>query len=78
MDLVANGSRTSGPGLAGSTSRRMLLRRLLIRCPVTGISADTGWELSAVPNLVPTNNLLVDCPECGQDHQWQVDDAFLE
>ena len=56
----------------------MLLRRLLIRCPVTGIGADTGWELSAVPNLVPAHNLLVDCPECGQDHQWQVDDAFLE
>jgi hypothetical protein len=55
----------------------MLLRRLTIRCPVTGTPADTGYELSSIPT-VSARNLLVDCTECGQDHLWQVEDAFLD
>lgn len=58
--------------------RPMLLRRLMVRCPVTGISADTGLDLSSVPKLVSSEQLLVDCPECGQDHTWIADDAFVE
>lgn len=58
--------------------RRMLRRRLMIHCPVTGNGADTGHELTSIPDVSPTRNLLVDCPECGQDHPWQVDDTFLD
>lgn len=55
-----------------------LVRRLLIRCPVTGTSADTGFELHAFAELRRRSQLLVDCLECGQDHEWTVDDAFVE
>jgi hypothetical protein len=77
MGMVADSSGVVAPAV-GQERPRMLVRRLLIRCPVTGQGADTGYELPAMPNLIATHNLLVDCQECGQDHRWQVDDAFLE
>ena len=55
----------------------VLLRRLLIRCPQTGLPADTGFELTEIPALGTQQQLLVDCLECGQDHPWQLEDAFL-
>jgi len=45
---------------------------------VTGLATDTGFDLSAVPALGGGEHLLVDCLECGQDHSWQIDDAFLD
>jgi hypothetical protein len=78
MSLGAHDPRVLTAAAAGIGSRRrMLLRRLTIRCPVTGTPADTGYELSSIPT-VATQNLLVDCTECGQDHLWQVEDAFLD
>ena len=56
----------------------MLLRRLMIRCPVHGVPTDTGFELSSVPAVDRAEQLLVDCLACGQDHGWQMADAFLE
>ena len=57
--------------------RRMLLRRLMVLCPVTETPVDTGYELS---EAVSTRDRLrlVDCMECGQDHVWRVEEAFLE
>jgi hypothetical protein len=55
-----------------------LLRRLLIRCPVAGTSADTGFELHAIPQVSQGIHLLVDCLECGQDHEWTIDDVFVD
>ena len=55
----------------------VLLRRLMIRCPQTGLPADTGFELSEIPALAPQQQVLIDCLECGQDHPWQLEDAFL-
>jgi hypothetical protein len=59
-------------------SARLLLRRLLITCPVTGLPTDTGFELSAVPQVSRTRQVLVDCLECGQDHAWGIEDAVLD
>lgn len=53
-----------------------LLRRLMILCPATGRAADTGFELSGVP-ATSGLQVLVDCMECGQDHEWRVEDSFL-
>lgn len=55
-----------------------LLRRLMIVCPTTGLATDTGFELSAVPSVGARHQMLVDCIECGQDHPWHIDDAFME
>lgn len=55
-----------------------LLRRLMITCPTTGLATDTGFELSDVPTVNRGQQWLVDCLECGQDHTWQLDEAFLE
>lgn len=53
------------------------LRRLMIACPHTGHAVDTGYEATAIPGLsIP--HLLVDCMECGQDHVWRIEDAFVE
>jgi hypothetical protein len=50
----------------------------MVRCPVTGHATDTGFELTAMPRLSGRRHLLVDCLECGQDHEWTVDDVCLE
>ena len=65
-------------GRAARVQYRTLLRRLMISCPETGRPADTGFELTALPRLSARKHVLVDCLECGQDHDWQVEDTFLE
>jgi hypothetical protein len=67
-----------GPEAPDLTRRPILLRRLMIRCPVLGVPTDTGFELSSIPAVDRSEQLLVDCLACGQDHVWQVADAFLE
>lgn len=57
---------------------RTLLRRIMIPCPVTGRAADTGFELLALPKVASRRQMLVDCLECGQDHEWRIDDAVLD
>ena len=64
-------------GASAPPSRR-LLRRLMIACPETGRPADTGFELSALPRIAGSRQVLVDCLECGQDHEWQVEEVFPE
>jgi hypothetical protein len=56
----------------------MLLRRLMIRCPISGLATDTGFELTSIPTISQSPQLLVDCLVCGQDHPWEIGDAFLE
>ena len=55
-----------------------LLRRLMIVCPTTGLAADTGFELLGVPKASSRRQILVDCLECGQDHEWRIEDTFLD
>jgi hypothetical protein len=57
--------------------RRVLLPRLMVLCRVTEIPVDTGYELSAVVSRQEPLR-LIDCMECGQDHTWTIEDAFLE
>ena len=66
--------RPNRPHAAASPDARWLVRRLTIHCPATGRAADTGFEISAMPTLRARPQILVDCLECGQDHEWTVDD----
>lgn len=50
----------------------------MIVCPTSGRASDTGFEMAELPGMRGSAQLLVDCLECGQDHAWQVEDAFLE
>ena len=65
-------------GRAPGNQYKILLRHLMIICPQTGRAADTGFELTAVPRLSARQQVLVDCLECGQDHEWQVEESSLE
>jgi hypothetical protein len=56
----------------------LLFRRLTITCPVTGSASDTGFELTDLPSAVSGPQLLIDCVECGQDHEWRIDDVVLQ
>jgi hypothetical protein len=55
-----------------------LARRLMIVCPTTGRPSDTGVDLMGVPRASSRLQMLVDCLECGQDHEWRIEDAFLD
>lgn len=63
--------------IADHAASSLLLRRLMIQCPSTGLPTDTGFELTEIPRLARTRQVLVDCLECGQDHEWRLEDAFL-
>jgi hypothetical protein len=55
-----------------------LTQRLMIFCPHTGSPIDTGHELTEIGRLAPQPQVLIDCPECGEDHGWTIEDAFLQ
>jgi hypothetical protein len=55
-----------------------LAQRLKIFCPHTGLPVDTGHELVEIGRIAPQRQLLIDCSECGEDHAWTIEDAFLE
>ena len=54
-----------------------LLRRLMVLCPHTGLPVDTGYELTAIPAISRDWQTLIDCMECGEDHLWRMEQAFL-
>ena len=58
--------------------RLRLYHRMVIQCPAKARAADTGFELSELPDLVSGGHWLLDCPECGQDHYWELDDVIIE
>jgi hypothetical protein len=49
----------------------------MIRCPLTDVPVDTGYEPAAAPTIRREAQVLIDCMECGQDHAWHMGDAFL-
>jgi hypothetical protein len=78
MALASHDTGTRKPdGTDAVAHRPVLLRRLVIRCPVTGLASDTGFELTELPQLTG-EQALIDCLECGQDHTWRVEDAYLD
>ena len=52
---------------------------VLIACPVTEGLVPTGAHADDLEDLdhLPDKNLLIDCPDCGSDHEWTRDDAVV-
>jgi hypothetical protein len=55
-----------------------LSQRLMIFCPHTGRPVHTGHGLTEIGGLAPKPQTLIDCTDCGQDHDWLIEDVFLE
>ena len=53
------------------------MRQVLISCPVTGDLVPTGKEATSLEALEHTDQLLIDCLGCGQDHGWNAFDATV-
>jgi hypothetical protein len=49
----------------------------LITCPTTGDLVPTGAIVSSLEELGDESLLLIACPECGRDHEWNARDAVL-
>jgi hypothetical protein len=60
------------------TARWQLSQRLMIFCTQTGVPVHTGHELIEIGALAPQPQVLIDCGECGEDHGWTIEDAFLQ
>jgi hypothetical protein len=56
---------------------RTVPRRVMVRCPSTEVPVNTGYEPAAIANIQREPQMLADCAECGQDHTWCIEDAFL-
>jgi transcription elongation factor Elf1 len=54
------------------------MERLIFTCPTTGSEVDVGIE-SEIATLLRIRGEVVraECPACGQQHEWQVNDARL-
>jgi len=58
---------------------RMRVLRVMIRCPATNRTVDTGIETTS-PEEFASEVLLgckVECPHCNTVHAWRKEDAFL-
>ena len=78
MSLASPRPRSPRPPEAIRGGSQELLRRLLIRCPATGLATDTGFELTSISTASRSPQMLIDCLSCGQDHSWAIADAFLD
>jgi hypothetical protein len=52
------------------------MRPVLIACAHTLELVVTGFEADDMDDLEPENH-LIDCPSCGEDHDWAPPDAVL-
>lgn len=71
-------THTARMATATNIQQPILIRRLLIACPATEVPTDTGFELSELPSVAGSLQVLAKCLECGQDHEWGVDDIVLD
>ena len=49
---------------------------VLVACPLTGEPVPTGYWADSLEELEPLNQ-LIDCPACGDDHDWSPAQAEL-
>ena len=48
-----------------------------IVCPTTDTLISTQVEADSLDDVEPTKNVRMNCPTCGNDHEWTVADAVL-
>jgi hypothetical protein len=49
---------------------------ILIACPVSGNLIPTGSEANRLGEASKPG-VVLDCPDCGQDHEWDARDAVF-
>ena len=49
---------------------------VLTQCPESRNLVPTGVDVFSRNDLAPTNTLVA-CPDCGDDHDWEPEDAVL-
>jgi len=55
------------------------MNRIFIKCPETGRLIFTGFAMDPqIFDTSPVEQNAIQCPVCGQEHQWQKSDAILE
>ena len=65
---------TAAPATAGPVPQSPW--HLVIACPETGLLTETGFDSWHPPTA--RRNRLVDCLECGQDHDWRLGEAVWQ
>ena len=53
-----------------------MARIVLVGCPLTGEMVPTGYWADSLEELEPFNQ-LIECPACGDDHDWSPMQAEL-
>jgi endogenous inhibitor of DNA gyrase (YacG/DUF329 family) len=53
--------------------------QVLIECPVAKKPVATGWDLdwAGLEAAEMGEQILKKCPECGQEHRWTKNEAWL-
>ena len=58
------------------------MARVMIKCPQTGETVDTGVEMDREiwdsPAATLSSKRLDECPACGEEHTFSQREAFLE
>jgi hypothetical protein len=54
------------------------IRRVLVKCPTTGASANTIFRLRTSAFQALHGEYGFRCERCGQIHHWRREDAWLE
>ena len=50
---------------------------VMITCSLTDQLVPTHTQADSLEDIEPTDNIRMNCPSCGQDHEWTVADAVL-
>ena len=52
---------------------------ILVHCPVTGEAVPTGLHTETVVfESLPSIELPLECPSCGQTHHWKPGEAWVK
>ena len=54
------------------------MAKIMTKCPVTGHAISSGFEADGDFNILLDVAYHIDCPLCGDNHEWCKHDAWIE